>query len=103
MLFRSTVSGVHQGFIKLQSGRAESPFYEQEEVDRYLERYGLKVKTIYERFVPEDKAAAPRHSVREATAPGMLWFAGAALAAMLVWLFARARKRRESRFGNDRE
>lgn len=90
-----TIAGVHQGFIKLKNGSAQSRFYSQDEVDRYLERYGLKVKTIYERLVPEDKSPAPFYSVSEATSPGILWTAGAALAVMLVWLFARAVKRRQ--------
>jgi len=92
-----TIAGVHQGFIKLKNGRAESRYYSQEEVDRYLARYGLKVKTIYERLVPQDTPAATRHSVRDATSPAVLWTGGLALAALLAWLFARAFRQRRNR------
>lgn len=92
-----TIAGVHQGFIKLKNGRAESRYYSQEEVDRYLARYGLKVKTIYERLVPQGKPAAPRHTVQDATAPAVLWTGGLALAALLVWLFVRAIRQRRNR------
>src|SRR5690606_2850835 len=54
-----SISGVHQGFIKLKNGMAESRFYKQEEIDRYLERYGLKVKTIYERLLPAEETPVP--------------------------------------------
>ena len=90
-------AGGHQGYIKLKNGRAESRYYSQEEVDRFLARYGLKVKTIYERLVPQGKPAAPRHTVQDATAPAVLWTGGIALAALLVWLFARAVRQRRNR------
>ena len=93
-----TIAGVHQGFIKLKNGQAESRYYSQEEVDRYLARYGLKVKTIYERLVPQDTPDSNRHTVREATAPAVLWTGGLALAGLLVWLFARAARQRRNRF-----
>jgi hypothetical protein len=91
------VAGDHPGFIKLKNGRAESRYFSQEEVDRYLARYGLKVKTIYERLVPQDMPDARRHSVQEATEPAVLWAGGVALAALLVWLFARAIRQRKYR------
>jgi len=91
------VAGDHQGYIKLKNGRAESRYYSQDEVDRFLARYGLKVKTIYERLVPQDPPATRRHSVREATAPEMLWAGGIALAALLMWLFTRAIRQRRYR------
>jgi hypothetical protein len=92
-----TIAGDHQGFIKLKNGRAESRYFSQEEVDRYLARYGLKVKSIYERLVPQDTSASRRHSVQDATAPAVLWTGGLALAALLIWLFARAVRQRRYR------
>ena len=91
------IAGGHQGYIRLKNGRAESRYFSQEEVDRYLARYGLKVKTIYERLVPQDGPDARRPSVREATKPAMLWSGGLALAALLAWLFARAIRNRRYR------
>lgn len=90
------VAGDHPVFVKLKNGRAESRYFSQEEVDRYLARYGLKVKTIYERLVPQDTGAR-RHSVQEAKEPAVLWTGGAALAVLLVWLFARAIRQRKYR------
>lgn len=91
------VNGTKRGFVKLKNGRAESKVYSQEEVDRYLARYGLKVKSIYERLVPANSTAVPSHSVRDATTPAMLWTGGAALTVLLAWLFARAIRQRRNR------
>jgi len=103
VLLRKTADGGHviaggdHGYIRLKNGRAESPYYSQEEVDRYLARFSLKVKTIYERLVPQDKPAERSRSTREATEPAMLWTGGIALAALLVGLFARAIRQRRYR------
>jgi len=91
------LAGGHQGYVKLKNGRAESRYYSQEEVDRYLARYGLKVKTIYERLVPQDAPASRRHTVRDATEPAVLWTGGGVLAALLLWLFVRAFRQRRYR------
>jgi len=91
------IAGGSLGCIKLKNGRAESSYFSQEEVDRYLARYGLKVKTIYERLVPEDGPSARRPTVREATKPAVLWSGGLALAVLLSWLFTRAIRRRRYR------
>jgi hypothetical protein len=87
-----TISGVHQGFIKLKNGRAESRFYEQEEIDRYLERYGLKVKTIYERLLPAEEVPVPVSGHGRGTETAIAWVAGIALAGMLVGLYYRSRR-----------
>ena len=103
VLLRKTADGRHEiaggslGSIKLKNGRAESPYFSQEEVDRYLARYGLKVKTIYERLVPQDGPASRHPTVREATEPAVLWAGGLALAALLAWLFTRAIRNRRHR------
>ena len=103
VLLRKTADGGHaavegrQGFVRLKNGRAESRYFSREEVDRYLARYGLEVKTIYERFVPQDAPSSRRHTVREATDPAVLRAGSLALAALLAWLFARAIRQRRSR------
>jgi len=87
-----TISGVHQGFIKLKNGIAESRFYGQEEVDRYLALYGLKVKTIYERLLPADKVPKLEEKHGRDTEIAIAVAAGIALLGMLVGLYYRSRR-----------
>jgi len=87
-----TISGVHQGFIKLKNGIAESRFYGQEEVDRYLALYGLKVKTIYERLLPAEKTLSLEEKHGRGTEIAIAVAAGIALLGMLVGLYYRSRR-----------